>query len=286
MHALISLRPISSSSDVAELRKLYDKVQVHCRSMKALGTHPLTYCSMLHEIVLQSLPRDIVLRYHQRSKIKRDAADSGTTEPSLHPADKHEKKFEDLMTFFGQELECLEAVMPAFSKGSDTPRAAKQHDLRRISNAHHLPSATALHGGTNNMKKCLFCSAPHDAASCSSKEISIDQKRALLTKSGRCFRCLSPGHVSRQCKKTVVCRHCSRQHVSLMCNPDVFKSAERSRDHHTCLLTIPTTRTSGTTPNTKSKGFGKRQGRKLQNFARWRQSAKFHPKRRISETGR
>lgn len=118
LHTLINLKPVSSSSDVAELRKLYDKVQVHCRSMKALGTHPLTYCSMLHEIVLQSLPRDIILRYHQRSKVKRDAADSGTTEPSSQPADKHEKKFEDLMTFFGQELECLEAVIPALSKGS------------------------------------------------------------------------------------------------------------------------------------------------------------------------
>lgn len=104
LRALIDIRAVSSSSDVAQLRKLYDEVQIHCRSLNALGTSPETYCVMLREILLRALPRDMVLRYHRHSKTSSTAL-SSTGVGRQHQLTDHKKQFDDLINFFGVELE-------------------------------------------------------------------------------------------------------------------------------------------------------------------------------------
>lgn len=84
MQALIEIKPVASSSDIERLRNLYDRVQVHCRSLKA---------SMLREILLRTLPPDLVLRFHQWSKM---AMTTTTNDDSSQQIDVHEKNFEQL----------------------------------------------------------------------------------------------------------------------------------------------------------------------------------------------
>ncbi|KAH6941227.1 hypothetical protein HPB50_015117 [Hyalomma asiaticum] len=62
--SLLDLRPVLSSPSTTELRGLYD--EAHVRSLKALGTSPNAYCSML--ILLRVIPSDLVLKYHELHK--------------------------------------------------------------------------------------------------------------------------------------------------------------------------------------------------------------------------
>lgn len=63
----------------------------------------------------------------------------------------------------------------------------------------------------------LFCSSMHDATSCSSQLMTLEEKKARLSREGRCFCCLMQGHLARQCKRKIVCQHCARRHASSMC---------------------------------------------------------------------
>ncbi|KAH6943931.1 hypothetical protein HPB50_000645 [Hyalomma asiaticum] len=67
LRSLLDLGPVLSSS-TTEVRDLYDEVQLHVRSLKALGTSPNTYSSMLREILLRVIPSDLVLKYHELDK--------------------------------------------------------------------------------------------------------------------------------------------------------------------------------------------------------------------------
>lgn len=80
LRGLLDLKPVSSSSDVRQLRQLYDRVQVHIRSLKALGTSSTTYCTMLREILLRVLPTDMVLRIHEGLKTSRSTVDASLNE--------------------------------------------------------------------------------------------------------------------------------------------------------------------------------------------------------------
>lgn len=93
-------------------------------------------------------------------------------------------------------------------------------EQRQTATLKHRHSAAALYAAANETRQCLFCSGLHDTGSCSDKKTTMEQKKSLLAKHGRCFRCLTHGHITRQCKRKIVCPYCKRQHVPSMCNKD------------------------------------------------------------------
>lgn len=62
---VLNLKEVSSSNHVGELRGLYDKVNLHVRSLEALGVKQGAYAVLLHTALQKQLPKDLVLRYHQ-----------------------------------------------------------------------------------------------------------------------------------------------------------------------------------------------------------------------------
>lgn len=213
LQGLLDLKPVSSSADVHQLRKLYDKVQVHIRSLKALGTNSTTYCTMLREILLRVLPTDMVLRFHEARKASSSAAASSNTE---------DNELQMLLEFFDLQLTCREAV--AEQEIHRSRRTPEKGGLKP-SHPRDVSTTAALQSSASSPQKCLFCrSEKHSAEVCDKKEISLSLKKEMLTKAGRCFRCLKQGHLAKDCRSRLKCGKCARRHATSVCASEEIRS--------------------------------------------------------------
>ena len=62
MEILLCAESVSSSAThVASLRRLYDKVESHIRSLSSLGVNSESYWSLLSPVLLQKLPPELRL---------------------------------------------------------------------------------------------------------------------------------------------------------------------------------------------------------------------------------
>lgn len=59
MDALLDLPNVHSHHDPRGLRRLFDSVETHVRSLKALGVGPETYGTLLNSIMMKKLPTEL-----------------------------------------------------------------------------------------------------------------------------------------------------------------------------------------------------------------------------------
>ncbi|KAH7933158.1 hypothetical protein HPB49_009640 [Dermacentor silvarum] len=61
MQRLIDIKPVASATNVRELRRMFDCIQVHMRGLEALDFGEESYEAMLYPVLLHTLPRELVL---------------------------------------------------------------------------------------------------------------------------------------------------------------------------------------------------------------------------------
>ena len=61
MDILLNVEPVTSSQNVKALRRLYDIVESHIRSLKSVGVASDTYGSLLSPVLLNKLPTELRL---------------------------------------------------------------------------------------------------------------------------------------------------------------------------------------------------------------------------------
>ncbi|KAL2076870.1 hypothetical protein ACEWY4_027537 [Coilia grayii] len=81
----------------------------------------------------------------------------------------------------------------------------------------NLPSAAALHTASQRTQICVFCdSAAHTPEHCPSHNVT--ERRDILKRMGRCYVCLGPRHIARNCRiKDISCGQCGKRHHSAVC---------------------------------------------------------------------
>lgn len=83
-------------------------------------------------------------------------------------------------------------------------------------------SASAPHSSHSSQQttgECYFChSKRHATHSCDSEKTLVEKKK-LLGKDMRCFRCTTKGHRARDCKRQLRCPNCNGRHAITMCDP-------------------------------------------------------------------
>ena len=63
--------------------------------------------------------------------------------------------------------------------------------------------------------RCTFCLGDHFHEECK-KVTNTEERKQLVRKFGRCFKCLDRGHLARNCKSNFKCKSCNgNRHVSL-----------------------------------------------------------------------
>ncbi|KAG0423885.1 hypothetical protein HPB47_000376 [Ixodes persulcatus] len=88
-----------------------------------------------------------------------------------------------------------------------------------------VASAAALTTTTEADNRCVFCRTDdHGPDSCVSG-LSLEDRKAVLQRENRCFRCTKRGHLSRVCRgaRWLRCARCGGRHVTAMCNPNVTR---------------------------------------------------------------
>ncbi|KFM62154.1 hypothetical protein X975_06179, partial [Stegodyphus mimosarum] len=200
MQKLLNLTPVTKTSDILKLRKLCDTIETEIRSLKSLEVTPDKYSYMLIPAIMKTLPSEITLEFNRK-----------TDSSSFFNVDK-------LIQFIRSELECRERnhLLLSTHKSENTSCAYKEKKGGKesiTSSAYQLLAPVSENKTTN---WCLFCNtSKHVTEKCES--LTVDEKRNLLRKQGRCFLCLKSKHRMKECKSGVVCSRCKGKHNRSIC---------------------------------------------------------------------
>ena len=173
MDAMLNIRSVPSCTDVKGLRRLFDQVSSHVRSLKSLDVGSETYGSLLCPVLVAKLPSELQLIVSRKLS-------------------EEDWNLDKLLHIIKEEVVACERV-------SVTQTVKPRRDSKP------LPSATALVSDAKGIKQgCCFCGKDHFPASCDVVP-EVDARKQILCKSGRCFSCLHKGHLSRNCRTTHCC---------------------------------------------------------------------------------
>ena len=102
---------------------------------------------------------------------------------------------------------------PGPSKGSAVALQVASDDAA-------TPEDTAGPSGGKTTITCAYCKGNHASRVCSKFwKANIGARRELVLQSGLCFRCLKPGHRSRDCDKS--CKICGGNHANPLCDSSI-----------------------------------------------------------------
>ena len=175
MDALLQVECVTSSQNIRALRRLFDNISSHVRSLKSLGVEPESYGSLLCPVLITNckLPADLQLI------ISRKVSDT-------------DWKLEIIAR---ERLGVNQSRPPARRNEYKSP-----------------PTATTLVSGetSSNTTPCCYCNQLHLPTNCSTV-VQVEARKQSLRRSGRCFSCLRKGHLGRICRSTNMQRTSSQQ---------------------------------------------------------------------------
>ncbi|XP_064486068.1 uncharacterized protein LOC135398613 [Ornithodoros turicata] len=219
LNRLLHLSPVVDAGKFVRLRELYDEVQVRVRSLQALDVGTKEYGIMLMSVLRKAVPREVTLEYNRKHK---GAPSEGRTE------------VEDFMDFLKVEVESREkdTLLPDMQRNRamnlDEPHSrTAPRDGRRLFERQTTGALTT--GVTPQQLECLLCkAADHGIENCRSN-LSVGDKKALLSREGRCFKCGKKYHRSRDCRTAprLRCATCGGHHFTILCDrPGNYRAAE------------------------------------------------------------
>ena len=183
MDLLLNLESVNAVYQLRNLRRLYDSVEIHVRSLKSLGVDSKTYGTLLTSVLLNKLPQEL------RLIVSRKSGDVG---------------LDQLLKEVEQEIDARERAQATQPNAGQPTRKPREQPH----------TATTLLSG-NSATSCCYCKQQHTAEACTSVN-GIEDRKQILRKFGRCFVCLRKGHISRECRSRLRCGKCSaRHHVSI-----------------------------------------------------------------------
>ena len=152
------------------------------RSLKSLGVSSSSYGCLLSSIMMSKLPQD--LRLVVSRKIKDD-----------------KWNLEEIMEVIEHEIDARERA--DVSAGITLPSSGAP---KKASKELHTGAALL---SSELSTACVYCGQSHS---------SVDTRRQILMKAGRCFLCLKKFHKSRDCRSGAKCSTCQGRHHSSVCN--------------------------------------------------------------------
>ena len=184
MEVLLNIEPVTSSRNTKGLRHLYDKVETQVRCLRSLGVTPSSYGSVLASILMSKIPHDLCLI------VSREVS-------------SEEWEFETVLSVIEREVEARERAVDS-SVGKKPSR--------------ELPTtASLLANGVSGSGSCCYCSDPNHSPLQCAKVIDVEARKAILTKTGRCFVCLKRNHKARECRSSMTCSNCRKRHHASIC---------------------------------------------------------------------
>ena len=201
METLLNINQIQIKSglNIQALRQLRDLIESQVKSLKSLGVSSSSYGSLLSSVVMSKLPQDL------RLIITREV--------------KNEWDLDHILEVFRSELEARERA-----NGNNihpTEQSLTKLPYNGGRKGFPLPTDAALFA-TGSKPTCTYCRKDHASNTC--KNVTrIAARKEILKKAGRCFVCLKPNHISKDCSSRIKCLKCGRQHHISICMSDTLR---------------------------------------------------------------
>ena len=152
MDALLQVEAVVSSQNTRALRRMFDNISCHIRSLKSLGVESDSYGSLLCPVFLKKIPADLQLIISRRVS-------------------------ED-----DWNLDCLMLAIEEVKTAKERVSAGRGHPPTPR-NEHKPPStaATLLSGETfYTQTPCCYCNQPHPPSDCHTVMQVAARKQSLL----------------------------------------------------------------------------------------------------------
>ena len=182
---------------------MYDRIETHVRSLDALGLPVSGYQQLLAPIIVNKVPSEL------RIAITREVKDS------------------DLSKILGcikEEVMVREkCLLSKVAVGQSQKQNPIEESRPRWAGRNNIATTSTLHThhGLDSEQqkevKCAYCDGTHKSHLCKTVTDHQVRKKILSTKN-RCFICLCPGHVARNCRTNMRCLKCNRRHHSTICD--------------------------------------------------------------------
>eukprot|EP00794_Sanderia_malayensis_P004439 gene4439-5032_t len=199
---IMEMPKVTSLFELKKLRLLFDKTETAVRSLRSIGIPIESYGTVLSPVIMSKIPNEL------RLIISRKTSDVW--------------ELDDILNYFGEELTLREQC--SFSSiDSNSARFSSREQTYRNTQSQPTTSSTLIASSTQfnnnderNTPKCLFCDNRHYSASCSTVTDPNVRKRILRDRR-RCFICLKPNHISKNCHSSTRCYRCKSRHHSSIC---------------------------------------------------------------------
>jgi hypothetical protein len=226
MKALLEVERPVSNNDAVSLRRFYDSIESHVRSLDALGQATDTYGDLLTPNILEKIPTEIgrnLTRTHGNCVWKFD---------DLRKAILTEVNI--LETFCKDDVSLsTDSTVSSFMTNTN-----KSNRPRRNGNQSNYKQQSTKKPWNNKYTptKCVFCQGDHRSIECN-KVNSAEERWKIVKASKLCFNCLRSTHMATSCTSIYKCKNCSGNHHTSLCrmkltNGDVQQNKREEQVTH------------------------------------------------------
>jgi hypothetical protein len=194
---LLKVSPVYGEKDVRGLRILHDTVETHYRGLCALKVDENTYSGIVVPTLLEKIPDSV------RLTITRG---------------------EEYLKWTIKEL--LQALLTEVELREDYRLTLQVKPP--AGNGRKMYNASALQVNRDSSRdkdRCAFCMGKHRHEDCARVK-DMRERRNLIRKFARCYKCLEKGHCARDCKVVVHCKNCKGGHHSALCETEVSSASQ------------------------------------------------------------
>ncbi|XP_022802638.1 uncharacterized protein LOC111340115 [Stylophora pistillata] len=193
VNELLNACSVFKESDTLRLRSLYDFAETKYRALQALAVEEQSHSEVVVPVLLKKLPDSIRLTI-TRGK-------------------------EYLQWALG---DMLKALLVEVELRED--HCLTQHRVGSGDEIKEPFTSSALFTPKGQDQRCAFCLGIHPPEEC--KVTNIEERKKLLLKFGRCFKCINKGHHACDCKVTVKCKNCKGPYNTCLCDGKSQKVSE------------------------------------------------------------
>ena len=197
MDALVNLPAVTNAKDLKAVQELCDDVEAHTTALAALGRTSDQYGELLLPILMNKIPKEIRLDICSKVEQKSWALPQVISQLKEELANRERCEYVAVPTRGGPRDERCGNKMPGTG-------AALFSNVKQ-----------------GNPSVCCYCSLPNHGPA-----TSIQKRKEILRRSGRCYVCTRKNHISKNCTSRSRCPKCQGRHHLSICEQSTKPSVK------------------------------------------------------------
>ena len=205
--SLLKINKIKNLDNLEKLRTLYNNIKNCVRNLKSLKVETSTYGCLLVPLLRERLPEELNIIISRKFSGEVWTLDL-------------------LLKYFNEELKAKEMCAP-LKNHSD--KDCKHKSGGFTTSSFYSQGSDARN--KNNKNRCVFCLDENHPPSQCINVTNVKARMDILIRFSKCFICLKPGHIAKNCTSNYVCRKCNGKH-----NISICKKGDIKKEHSNSIV--------------------------------------------------